>query len=326
MAGVVIAYSLIPLIVLAGAGDGPYLFNAFWRLGVLAGCAAILVALHRDALRMLGGGGGWRRILQSARSPLLWLSALNGFDYALLAWASSYIDMAAAAVLFEYWPMAFVLLMAALSADRKGRLGRALRTAVPMLLLAVPGVALVALSQIHDGPADDLEWRQVGVGAALAVLGGTASACAAFSFRWAPVLQDRLSTLPGAPPAARLGLFCLITAFMFGNLLALPLTIAIGGATGETLSWSHIYWGLLGGAAVQAVGSVLFRAANAATNRLSINALYYLTPCLTLAWLATLGFEPQVHRWDCLLAGAALIMTSNALPHILRRMRPAPQP
>ena len=326
MFGVVLFFSLIPIVVALGTnGDSPFLFNAFWRAGIIATCVAFLLGCYRSTLAFCWRNRRqpqFRRLIRRRFcSAMLWLAVLNGMDYALLALSIRFIDITAAAVLFEFWPIIFVLLMAYL--ERKGGRRRKIPVTIyPLLFLVLTGVVLVTLSQVHEGESLlQFSRTEVWIGAILALLGGGASACTAYSFRWASELE---SDLEGAFPDEwreikdggadfPISIFYVMVAFVVTNFFSIFATGGIGVALDETLTWRHVAYGLFGGAVVQAAGSILFRVANVKTENLGVNAIYYLTPCLTLAWLVLLGFGPQVSRWDFLIMGASAIIVSNLI-------------
>jgi hypothetical protein len=62
------------------------------------------------------------------------------------------------------------------------------------------------------------------------------------------------------------------------------------------------------------LGSVAFRHANLSTQTLTVNALQYLRPPLSLLWLAVL-VGLTVARPAFLWVGAAAVVASNALLH-----------
>ena len=326
MCGVVFFFSLIPIVVALGTnGDSPFLFNVFWRLGIIATCVAFLLRCYRSTLAFCWRSRRqpqFRRLVRRRfRSLMLWLAVLNGMDYALLALSIRFIDITAAAVLFEFWPIIFVILMAYL--ERKdGRRRTIPVTVYPLLALVLAGVVLVTLSQAHEGESLlQFSRTEVWVGAILALLGGVASACTAYSFRWASELEsdldesfpDEWGELKDSDTDFPISIFYVMVAFVVTNFFSVFATGAIGVASGETLTWYHVAYGLFGGAAIQAAGSILFRVANVRAENLGVNAIYYLTPLLTLAWLMLLGFGLEVSQWDLLIMGASVIIVSNLI-------------
>ena len=331
MFGVVAFFSLIPIVVALGdGGKSPFLFNSAWRMGLILGVSVFglvyMAAFHRPLLAYY-----WQnRSIIRGHIPniLLLISVINGFDYALLALSVRFVDVSVAAVLFEMWPIFFVLLRANLEKQHLAF------TTFMLLFPAVAGLAFVIFSQSEPGSGIGGVSGDTLLGGALAFLGGLASACTAFSFRWALDLQNKLPDPPveeeRAAPVA-LALVPVLIAFMITNMVALPLTIVIGVSSGESIAMNSVGLaflavGVLGGALVQALGSMLYRVSNVVSHSLGVNAIYYFTPCFTLLWLSLIGvvivlvsgWEPKisginVERVDLLIIGTVLIISSNLL-------------
>lgn len=330
MFGVVIFFSLIPVVVALGSnGENPFLFNSAWRVGIIVMCATFLVGFYRPALSFFWANRHSPQVRILARRQLskatLWFAAVNGFDYALLAWSIQFIDVSAAAVVFEFWPVMFVFLLSRLTrgdSDHK----EISATTYPLFILVFLGIVIVTLSQSENGSlVAATDSYKIWIGATLALLGGAASACTAFSFKWASDLNaDCLHQWKDFPSVGKnlpFPIFCIMVAFIITNTIAVVPTAIIGFGTGEQVTTSHLAVGLLGGALVQAVGSILFRVANLQTQSLGVNAIYYLTPCLTLAWLFIIGLGPQVRHLDFLVIGTVIIVIANLVVNFEAEIR-----
>ena len=337
MLGTATFFSLIPLtLALAGGAQSPLIFNSAWRLGLLAGLIAAstaylhilnrpLAAFYRRQLVDPELRGKLRRRL---KDPLLLLAAVNGLDYALLAWSLQFIHTSFAAVMYETWPIAFILMRSRMEGIPLGR------NTLSLFLLALTGVALVVASQSTPGHPATLGINPTAIaGGALALLGGIASATTALTFRWADKLRQDLPKPPGPDTDrdAALNVLPVLAAFILTNLIALPASLALGLLSGERMPLTRetatvLALGLLGGAAVHAPGAILYRLSNTASKQLGVNALYYLTPALTLAWLALMELLParilpagsavqgiDVAHPARLVAGALTIIAANTL-------------
>lgn len=330
MFGVVAFFSLIPIVVALGdGGKSPFLFNAAWRVGLISGVTVsgllYLFLFHRGLLAYY-----WENretIVSQVPNALLLLSVVNGFDYALFALSVRFIDVSVAAVLFEIWPIFFVLLRARLEKQQ-------LPLSVFILLIpAMVGLAFVVLSQTEFGKlAEGLSFKVL-LGGVLAFCGGLASACTALSFKWASDLQRNLpepDIEPNPSTGVATALVPVLVAFVVTNLVAFPLTIAVGISSGERLALdssgaTYLAVGLLGGALVQALGSKLYRISNVISHSLGVNAIYYFTPCFTLLWLALIGLLVSIGGWELgigginvahvelLIIGTILIVIANLL-------------
>lgn len=339
MFGVVAFFSLIPIVVALGdGGSSPFLFNSAWRMGLILGVSVFgllyMGIFHRPLLAYY-----WQHrniVARHIPNILLLISVINGFDYALLALSVRFVDVSVAAVLFEMWPIFFVLLRANLEKQHLSL------TTFMLLFPAVAGLAFVIFSQSEAGNVIEGVSKDVLLGGVLAFLGGLASACTAFSFKWALDLQNKLPTPPqeeerSAPVA--LALVPVLIAFLLTNLVAFPLTIIIGVSSGESIAinsagLAFLAVGLLGGALVQALGSMLYRVSNVVSDSLGVNAIYYFTPCFTLLWLSIIGavalaisgWTPiisgiDVAHVDLLIIGTVLIISSNLLVNFEAEIR-----
>ena len=305
-------YSLIPVTAyIAGAGGSPFLFNSAWRIGLIAGISLFIslyiLKRHRPVLDLYLDNR--RAVARSLKDPLFLLSTINALDYALLSLSLRYVNPAAASALFELWPICFILLRAKLEQRPVSR-----RT-LALLLPAATGMLLVTLSQMN-GDDDRTGAGRTILGAALAFSGGLCSAQAALSFRWAAKLKESMPPDQGTPRRDRRTagiLFPVLLSFAAANIAAAPLSLAAGLIAGEAgRTATTLGAGFGGGLFLQASGAILYRAANVMSSNLGINAIYYLTPCLTLLWLQASGLKPAGNL-ETLLPGIALIAGSNLL-------------
>ena len=159
----------------------------------------------------------------------------------------------------------------------------------------------------------------------IAIVGGTAAACTAFTFRWADQAHDDLFNIQHTqnhhPSQGKTCTALVMIAFMLTNMLALPINVITAVLTSETITAVQICLSLLTGTFIQGSGSILFRLANVFTQNLGINAIYYATPCLTIICLLILHQPiPNPHY---LAMGTAAIVASNLIL-VLRPIRTSP--
>ena len=108
MLGYVVLMSFVPLLIAFGAGESPFIFNAAWRVGGLAGCALILRIVFP---RMLFSGEVWKAVgTRTLSFAMLWW-VVGFLDLVLYAWSTQFIDVSVAATLYETWPIFLVILM-----------------------------------------------------------------------------------------------------------------------------------------------------------------------------------------------------------------------
>ena len=238
------------------------------------------------------------------------LSGFNASNYSLLALAFRTVDVSAAAVLFETWPIIFVALRRWL--NQQSIHFNHLRAFTP----AIMGTILVAASQHPDEPSFFHIDSNTGLGAMIAIVGGTAAACTAFTFRWADQAHDDLFNIQHTqnhhPSQGKTCTALVMIAFMLTNMLALPINV---------ITAVQICLSLLTGTFIQGSGSILFRLANVFTQNPGINAIYYAAPCLTIICLLILHQPiPNPHY---LAMGTAAIVASNLIL-VLRPIRTSP--
>ena len=244
-------------------------------------------------------------------SWLLFFTILGSFDFALFAWASRFIDIAIAAILFELWAIFIIFFMHWLY--RKEQIYKRIdKITVTLLLFGFVGVVFVISSQ-----SGKLDYFPLGsfpkfmFGVALAILGAVISAFAAFNFRWSTNAGIALAASSEQRDIQSFSLFAALIGYALGSVVAAPTSFVIGTLSGETANLSSIAI-VLGGAVAQATGSILWRKSNLLSNSPSINAIAYIIPILSLGWLALFSFV-GVSRPDYLVIGAAAIVTSNLL-------------
>ena len=225
---------------------------------------------------------------------------MNAFGYSLLALSFRIVDLSAAPLLYEAWPIIFVALRQWLN-HQPVHISQ-LAAFTP----AIAGALLVAASQ-HD---DTRSFFDINPDAILgAVTAAVSAACIAFTFRAADQIGDELPRVPLPPDRTRTAVVML--AFTITHTISLPINLIIALLTGETFDPAQITLALLAGIFIQGSGSILFRLANVLTENLSVNAIYYATPCLTIIWL--LFIQQPVPNPHYLIAGTVAIIAANLI-------------
>ena len=309
----VLFQSCVPLFVtFGGAENSPFLFTTAWRVGAIAGYALVLALFFRD---LLLSGEARKAVARRAFSFTSVACAANFFWTVPYAWSTQHIDVAVSTALFEAWPLFFVLL-----AERTFRSeGRYQKTTLKSALffgLAFLGVAFVIASQaggfgvFFSGDADGANMAK---GVSLALLSTCLAALSAFSFKWAFNLVSDLRKLPDAQAESRsrLELFSVAVGTLIFSLTMTPFIALAGFARNEPISSSALIWGVLGGVAIQTVGSLAWRMANVISHSLEINAMNYLIPIVALVWLFAFKQVGDVSAAH-LVVGLILIIAANA--------------
>ena len=316
--------SLIPLAFVWGSSeDSPFLFNAAWRLGVVTGCAAFLLAAYpKVALDRRTLGAIRPRILSWA----ILFAVVGNFDYTLFTWSLRFVDVSVGAVLVETWPVFLTLLVYRLLGERYKPLSFDLAC---LTALCFVGVGFVVNSQLSVGVSETESSARnaysVALGSLLALAGALAAALTAFIFKWSASLSreltKRLSFQPGRESGVgELELFCIVAAYLVGSLVSFPINGVAGILSGENASASSLSIALAGGIFVQSSVSILLRKTLLVTRDLGINAMIYAKTALSLGLLWAFSMT-DIARPDFLIIGVAGITASNVLINFERESR-----
>ena len=309
--GRVSLHSLFPLLVVFGAGESPFLFNAGWSLGIALGCAAILALAFPRLLADKNVRAALRRKTLSL-PMILWMS--NWLWIAFYAWSTQYVNVAVSAALYETWPIALVLLVGALFSanDRYAKLNP---KSLGVFAVAAVGASLTIASEAggFDAMLGDFNALRLTKGASLTFAAVGLSAMSAFGFKWTADLALDLAKMSEARERspARLELFSTLVGITVCNVAVFPVLYAVSTILGETRSASALAYGTAGAFFVGAAGTVLWRMAILTAVNLEVNAINYLTTPLSLLWLFALSLTEGVNA-AYLTAGATLILLANA--------------
>ena len=320
MLGYVVLQSLVPLFVAFGAGESPFIFNAAWVVGGLAGCALILLIVFP---RMLFSGEVWKVVGARALRFAMLLWVVGFLNLGLYAWSTQFIDVAIASTLYETWPIFLVILMGWLFRMEARYRKVTVKTIFPFVV-ALIGIASVIASQaggFGSFVSADTGWINLAIGVALAFGAVGLATLGAFGFRWSADLASELSELPNNRERGkgRLELFSTTVGLTIRYLVALPFIASVGFMLNEPISSDALIWGAMGGGVlVGAVAVILWRMANMISTDLGINVMSYLTPALALGWLFAFS---QVGDIDFVTLGIGVvaIISANVFMHLETR-------
>lgn len=257
----VLGYSLLPLFVALGGNEGPFIFNAAFRIGMASGCALFLLITYRPLLFSRTVWGLIKnRVIDT--SMLLWI--VSYFEMAFYAWSAQFIDVSIAAVLYETWPILFIILTGWLF-SREKRYRKISARILVLFFVAFLGVASVIASQAGGlGNLWDTSLFALGLGVVIVITAGVLTSLTAFGFRWGSNLASELSDIRNYSKDA-LEMFGVIVGIAICCLLTVPLTTTIGFARNEPLSSETVMFGALSGVIVGAGASIIWRKANFVT-------------------------------------------------------------
>ena len=343
MMAAVLGFSFAPLAIVVGGGeDSPFLVNLLWRVGLAAGYFVYLAGFCRSLIRspdfwsavaaralMLRHGYNWRRISYLA----IVLAVIGNFDSALFGLSTKFTDVSVIAVLFETWPIFYILItVRILNARALGYVGEeddvdgtnTWHSLFILVLIAFAGLVFVFGSQGEYegiGSVGNLfAWGRVPA-VATVLCAALLGSFPAFSFRWGIDLGREISHIfPEESDNGSLRLCCITVATMMANLISMPFSIGIGIISGESLGlylarYHGVIWVLiLGGILAYAVPTILWRLANLMSPRNpGVNALAFLIPVFSVAWLVMFWEDVNVERWDFFVMGTAAIITANLI-------------
>ena len=306
----VLAYSFIPLVIArSGAADSPFLFNSVWRFGLTIGCLVTLlvfywqVLVNREVLSL---------IVRGIFSWTIFFATIQSFENALFAWATRFIDISVANILFELWPILFILLTAWLfQQDSKYR--KNIFAIFPLLMVAMVGLFFVIFSQTGGIAFTNVSISDLIRGISLAILAALTASLGAFHLEWGRTLAESISSIDAqSENKASLILLGTVLSYAISNLFAIVPNLVIGFSLGESIHFSILAIGFVGGMILHSSGGILFRVSNLITNNLGVNSLNYGIPILSLLWLWVFS-EISVLRADYLVIGSVAVITANLL-------------
>ena len=303
----VAASSFAPLgIALGNGADSPFLFSAVMRCGTFLAYSTFLAVVFRHVLAD-------RHVAAIVlRRVLTWTMAImlvQQFDYALIALASGFVDIAAVVVIFGTTAIIRVFLMSRLFKRYQNIWpDGALLLLVGLLglwfAISADGGTLLGFGTLSPGTL---------IGISFAFLAACAAALTSVGLRWGVDLATALPAdkSPG-PDDVMVNVSCATTGQAFANLIGAGLQASIGFASGESITLESVGIALAAGALVASVGRTAWRTASLTTTNLGINALFYALPIASLAWLLIFQ-QTAILRFDYLAIGAVAIVTTSLL-------------
>ena len=342
------SYALNPTLIGHIGGDKLLAFLAAWRAGVAVGCAAILIVFYLPLWFNRYNRGRFRYHLSTSetkavdwrfplirlhlrvdglRIPLLkwkipgdfvdWrilLTILGNCEYALFAWSIKYIDIAVTTLLFQSWPIFFLLLSAMLLRKDANidTSGKGTLSLILLMGLGFIGFAFIIFSQTGEiGEFGEIGASQLVIGLVLALGAMALSNLKAFGIDWARNLGTQLSGSLrglGSDPA----IFFVIISFLFSSLGAAVVGLIVGLGRSETFDFELLGLAFVAGLVVNTTAGPMWRKANMADDDISFNALGYAMPILALVVLFLFN-QADISRVDYLILGATAIVVANML-------------
>ncbi len=345
----VISYAIIPTVIgYIGGEELPFYFMAAWRAGVAVGCVGILAVFYLPLWFNRYNWGRFKYHLSTSetkavdwrfpviglhirvdeiRIPLVkwkvpgdfidWrilLTILGNCEYALFAWSLQFIDIAVTTLLFQSWPI-FFLLLTAVFLRRDASIdpsGKGTLSLILLIGLGFIGFTFIIFSQTGEiGEFGEIGLSNLVYGLVLALGAMVLSNLKAFGIEWGRNLGNQLSGSLrglGSNPA----MFFVIISFLLSSLGAAGVGFVVGTGRGETFDFGLLGVAFVSGLAFNTTAGLMWRKANMADDDISFNALGYAIPILALLFLL-LFQQAAITRVDYLVLGATAIIVANLL-------------
>ncbi len=299
MLAAVFIYSLLPVMFLPDGGGNALSQVAVFRLGVCLGWLVVFLSARRGFIR---DPETWRRFARVVREPgcfLLFTGSVLAFcDIVFFVWVLSYLDGPVVTVIFWTSP-ALMICYDSLVLSRENRSGWPLGWAVlGFLLLSFAGGTLSAVSPGFSPEAVDSGARLAGVGLSIVAV----ALCALQPSSWR--LGRRLGDCRGDGMS--------FSSLVMGELASSAVIGGLALLTGDWPSLPTSVWYFGCGFLVLGANLSWIRA-NLLTSSPAVNALLYLSPGLSVLWLALIPGGASLEHWWLLLLGLALVTVSNLL-------------
>ena len=242
------------------------------------------------------------------------LTILGNCEYALFAWSIKYFDIAVTTLLFQSWPI-FFLLLSAMLLRKDANIdisGKGTLSLILLISLGFIGFAFIIFSQTGEiGKFSESGVPNLVIGLVLALGAMVLSNLKAFGIDWARDLGNQLSGSLrglGSDPA----IFFVIISFLFSNLGAAVVGLIVGIGRSEAFDFELLSLAFLAGLVINTTAGLMWRKANMADGDISFNALGYAIPILALVALFLFN-QADISRIDYLILGATAIIVTNLL-------------
>ena len=293
--------ALFPLAVVMTLTDhDPLVFGAGVVAGLAAGSVMYLAVTSGGMLRSAVANPRLLTRFVARRSFVL--AALGRLDRPLFVAAVALGGATVPTLIHGITPIGYMLvLQASMSAARYRPMGS---RAAPWLGLAAAGVSLVVLSQPVDAAGG---WWPLAAAVGLSLVSTAAASLTAMHLLWgveyaaaaAPAANGRLET-----PASMLGT-------VLASVVAVPCLLVAGAATSGSAGVAGAFVaGAVIGVVLRTPYVLMLRIANYSTKTVTVNALTYLAPVMSLILLMMFDHAPSV-RIPVAAAGAVAIIAAN---------------
>ena len=314
----VFAFSVIPVATELGDGaSSPLLFTGLQSITLVIVLSLMLVAIDR---KTLARPGVMTSIAAHCGTWMMLWSVLGYACFAMFVFALAFVDISIASTLISTTPVFHILLMSFLYRD-SGRYSAVTGGKMAFVVVAMAGVVLVILSGGESrNPintlGDGVFRVETLVGSALALIAAVGGAVRVVcTLRVGTLLAVENATGGTTRDEFVFGIVATVVALMASGA---GLCVA-GAVLAETMSTKQFLYATLSAVLFGWVGIVAIRVANISTDNLGVNAIAYLAPVLTLAWLWMFSILDVPHI-DYLVLGALFIVAGNIVINAVARV------
>ncbi len=302
-------YSTVPIVFAIGnSNNSPFLFVALINFSAVISGLVFLVWFHRAKRKNQTLKQTIKAIYSKIYTKAFFWLSIDNFEFIFFALSLSYINVAIASILIAIQPIVIALITARLF-KKHGRYHKITAEQWFLFVLSFIGVGFVVTSQSENFGAitGDLLNPSAIIGVLLIALsvfvGGTGTP---YSLKLGVDASEK--TGGGEDDELFFTIAFMFVVWVVGSVLF----SIIGIATEENFTDINVYPAIAYGIFGQLFGLIFSRLAYLKTTNLTINALRYATPVISLVWLG-LASLINIPHFDWLVIGASAIIIANIL-------------
>ena len=314
----VFAWSWYAVIVArVGTDINPLIFHVCY-VSVVTALFSLYLAITFPAVLL--SGKAWRFLLDQIPTANGTRSILISLHIVFFVWATYFFATAIVVVIYNGWLILFIFRREWSDRRRLQRYEPLPTSDRLLLVLAALGLGLVSLSQSDGLPLSSIRSMVFGL-----LLAASSAVCISWLSRRFDVGEDLYNHMESPQGenddpknelpyqvfvavvydalSVIISLIIALCILPFSDLIGIR---ALGGITSTSLLLVVV------AAILDVLASIIFRYANLLTTNLGVNILMYITPVLSLVWLAIFT-TLNVHRTDWLIVGATVVIVVNVL-------------
>ena len=305
----VFLFSCIPLGIALGNGDqAPFTHNAvavfFARMGILS---YILIYYKNQ----LFDRGAWVVIFNNCKNMKFAAMIFGTLSFGFFNMSCQFINISVSAILFETWT--FWMIFITYKIFKKDNIYNKINMSEWFwILMGFAGLALVVFSQ-HEISFLNAEISNILIGITLASISAASAAMlGSYSLMWGTSVARQITGKKSND--TNYVMFFVLWGLILSSLPGITLGLLLGGfgPQNEIVEVKNMLVAAFTGFFIIPMAQILYRKANLMTVKLKINALYYLSPIVSVALLFAFGYV-NADNLHLLFAGAFVTATSNII-------------